>query len=63
MIEKVKCKKRIVEVSPKGRACIYASYNNIIVSITNEKGEVIAWSSGGKNGFKNAKINTVIRQF
>ena len=55
MIEKVKGKKRVVEVSPKGRACIHASYNNIIVSITNEKGEVIAWSSGGKNDFKNAK--------
>ena len=47
MIEKVKGKKRVVEVSPKGRACIHASYNNIIVSITNEKGE--------KNDFKNAK--------
>ena len=63
MIEKVKEKKRVVEVSPKGRACIHASYNNIIVSITNEKGEVIAWSSGGKNGFKNAKKkNTPLRQ-
>ena len=44
-----------MEVHAKGRACIHASYNNIIVCITNEKGDVIAWSSGGKNGFKNAK--------
>lgn len=55
MIGKVKGKKKVVEVHPKGRACIHASYNNIIVSITNENGDVIAWSSAGKNDFKNAK--------
>ena len=58
MIEKVKSKKRVVDVQPRGRAYISTSYNNIIVSITNEKGDVIAWSSARKakkDEFKNAK--------
>ena len=45
-------KKRIVSVTPTGQVHIQASYNNVIVSMTNDTGQVIAWSSSGKVGFK-----------
>lgn len=51
-------KKRVVKVSPQGKAFIKASFNNIIVSLTNEEGQVISWSSSGKMGFKGSKKNT-----
>jgi small subunit ribosomal protein S11 len=41
-----------------GEAHINASFNNIIVSLTNNKGEVISWSSAGKMGFRGSKKNT-----
>ena len=43
-------KKRKVVVEAIGEAHIVASFNNIIISLTNKKGDVIAWSSAGKNG-------------
>ncbi len=51
-------KKRVVKVDPFGRAYIMASFNNLIISLTNELGQVIAWSSAGKMGFKGSKKNT-----
>jgi small subunit ribosomal protein S11 len=51
-------KKRIVKVDAYGRAYITASFNNIIVSLTNESGQVISWSSAGKMGFRGSKKNT-----
>lgn len=51
-------KKRVVKVSPQGKAFIKASFNNIIVSLTNEEGQVISWSSSGKMGFRGSKKNT-----
>jgi small subunit ribosomal protein S11 len=51
-------KKRKVIVDASGEAHIHASFNNIIISITNLKGEVISWSSAGKMGFKGSKKNT-----
>jgi small subunit ribosomal protein S11 len=50
-----KNKKRLVNVTPVGKAYINATYNNIIITITNLNGDTIAWSSAGKNGFKNTK--------
>ena len=41
-----------------GEAHVTASFNNIIISLTNNKGEVIAWSSAGKMGFRGSKKNT-----
>lgn len=55
---KNKVKKRIVKVSKDGQAHIQATFNNVIISITNELGQVIAWSSAGKMGFKGSKKNT-----
>ncbi len=51
-------KKRKVNVESTGEAHITASFNNIIVSLTNKNGDVIAWSSAGKMGFRGSKKNT-----
>ena len=45
-------KKRVVKVEPVGKAFIFASFNNCIISLTNNAGQVIAWSSAGKMGFR-----------
>lgn len=51
-------KKRKVIVEATGEAHIHASFNNIIISLTNTKGQVISWSSAGKMGFRGSKKNT-----
>lgn len=51
-------KKRVVKIDPVGKAFIRASFNNIIISLTNETGQVISWASSGKMGFKGSKKNT-----
>ena len=51
-------KKRVVKVEPQGKAFIFASFNNCIVSLTNNAGQVISWSSAGKMGFRGSKKNT-----
>src|SRR6478735_3726604 len=55
---KTASKKRVVKVDSYGDAHITASFNNIIVSLTNKQGQVISWSSAGKMGFKGSKKNT-----
>lgn len=51
-------KKKRQQVEPFGEAHISASFNNVIVSLTNKKGDVISWSSAGKMGFRGSKKNT-----
>ena len=51
-------KKRKVIIESYGQAHIKASFNNIIISITNNQGQVISWSSAGKMGFRGSKKNT-----
>jgi small subunit ribosomal protein S11 len=51
-------KKRVVKVDPVGKAFIKASFNNILISLTNDSGQVISWSSSGKMGFRGSKKNT-----
>ena len=51
-------KKRVVKVDPDGQVHIQASFNNIIVTFTNKAGQVISWSSAGKNGFRGSKKST-----
>ncbi|MCO5240316.1 MAG: 30S ribosomal protein S11 [Chitinophagaceae bacterium] len=55
---KAAAKKRVVKVDAYGDAHVTASFNNIIVSLTNKTGQVISWSSAGKMGFKGSKKNT-----
>ncbi len=51
-------KKKVVKVDAFGKAFINATFNNIIISLCNETGQVISWSSAGKMGFKGSKKNT-----
>ncbi len=53
-----KVKKRKVKVEPEGLVFIKASFNNIIISLTNKQGQVISWASAGKAGFRGSKKNT-----
>ncbi|MFT5618321.1 MAG: small subunit ribosomal protein S11 [Arenicella sp.] len=55
---KDKAKKRVVVIDSVGQVHIRASFNNIIISITNNAGQVISWSSAGKMGFRGSKKNT-----
>jgi len=55
---KAAAKKRVVKVDAYGDAHISATFNNIIISLTNKTGQVIAWSSAGKMGFRGSKKNT-----
>lgn len=50
--------KRKVHVEASGQAHIQATFNNIIISLTTKKGDLISWSSAGKMGFKGSKKNT-----
>ena len=50
--------KRNVKVDAEGEVHIHSSFNNIIISITNKSGQVISWSSAGKQGFRGSKKNT-----
>jgi small subunit ribosomal protein S11 len=51
-------RKRTVKVEATGEAHISATFNNIIISLTNNAGQVISWSSAGKMGFRGSKKNT-----
>jgi small subunit ribosomal protein S11 len=55
---KANAKKRVVKVEAVGEAHINATFNNIIISMTNMSGQVISWSSAGKMGFRGSKKNT-----
>lgn len=55
---RTRSKKRIVKIEPLGKAFIKASFNNIIITLTNQNGQVISWSSSGKMGFRGSKKNT-----
>ena len=55
---KKKVVKKKVKVDPMGQVHIRATFNNIIISVTNVDGQVISWSSAGKMGFKGSKKNT-----
>lgn len=55
---KTVAKKRVVKVDTHGDVHINATFNNIIISITNKAGQVISWSSAGKMGFRGSKKNT-----
>jgi small subunit ribosomal protein S11 len=51
-------KKRVVKIEALGKAFVKASFNNIIISLTNNEGQVISWASAGKMGFRGSKKNT-----
>ncbi len=55
---KANAKKRVVKVEAVGEAHINATFNNLIISLTNTSGQVISWASAGQMGFRGSKKNT-----
>jgi small subunit ribosomal protein S11 len=55
---KIKAKKSNLKVTEKGRVYVSATFNNTLVTFTNEKGETVSWSSAGASGFKGARKST-----
>ena len=53
-----KNKKKIKRNITTGIACVHATFNNTIISITDTSGNVIAWSSAGSRGFKGSRKST-----
>ena len=56
--KKIKKSKKTRQIIQVGQAHIRASFNNTIVSITDEKGNVLTWGSWGSAGFKGAREST-----
>jgi small subunit ribosomal protein S11 len=57
IVAKKKIKKKVVS-DIHGKAFVKASFNNVIVTVTDTYGNTLSWSSSGKNGFKGSKKNT-----
>ncbi len=55
---KVKAKKSTLKVTDSGKVFVMATFNNTLITITNDKGETVAWSSAGASGFKGARKST-----
>ena len=55
---KVIKKKTVANVGQNGKVYITATFNNTLVTVTNDKGETVAWSSSGAKGFKGARKST-----
>jgi small subunit ribosomal protein S11 len=55
---KTKAKKSTLVVTEKGKVFISATFNNTLVTITNDKGETVGWSSAGAVGFKGTRKST-----
>ncbi len=51
-------KRKKVQIEAVGQAHVHSSFNNIIVTMTNDSGQAISWSSAGKMGFRGSKKNT-----
>ncbi len=51
-------KKKKIQVDVTGKVFMKATFNNVIVTITDVYGNVISWSSAGRNGFKGSRKNT-----
>ena len=56
--KKVEAKKKPMKESKVGRVYVSASFNNTLVTVTNEKGETLAWGSSGASGFKGTRKST-----
>ena len=54
----IAAKKRVVKIDGVGQLHVMSSFNNVIVTVANGDGQVISWSSAGKQGFRGSKKNT-----
>ena len=55
---KIKPKKKVKRNIDSGIAYVYSTFNNTIISISDENGNVVSWSSAGKKGFKGSRKST-----
>ncbi len=51
-------KKKITRNVEKGRAYVRATYNNTLITITDDQGDVLSWATAGSSGFKGARKST-----
>ena len=58
MADKKKTKQKVKKTIPNGIAHIVSSFNNTIITITDENGNALAWSSAGLKGFKGSRKST-----
>ncbi len=58
MAKSVRKSKKKIQVETTGRAYVKATFNNVLVTLTDVYGNTISWSSAGKNGFKGSRKNT-----
>ncbi|HQB98168.1 MAG TPA: 30S ribosomal protein S11, partial [Candidatus Cloacimonadota bacterium] len=59
MAKKTRVKKKRVRLSfDEGLVFVHSSFNNTIISLTDRSGNVLAWSSGGKIGYKGSRKST-----
>ncbi len=55
---KTKKRKKILKKVSSGIAKVHATFNNTIITVTDEKGEALCWSSAGTSGFKGSRKST-----
>jgi small subunit ribosomal protein S11 len=58
MAKQVKSKKKIIKDAPKAIIIVHSSFNNTIITVTDDRGNNLAWSSAGSNSFKGTKKST-----
>ena len=58
MARKIRHRKREKRFIQKGKAYISATFNNTIITISDDKGNALAWSSSGHKGFKGSRKST-----
>lgn len=58
MQEKTTKRKKTSNITAHGRVYVTATFNNTLVTITNDKGETVSWSSSGARGFKGTRKST-----
>ena len=51
-------KKKKIQVDVTGKVFVKATFNNVVITVTDVYGNVISWSSAGRNGFKGSRKNT-----
>jgi len=56
--QKTKVKKSTLKVTERGNVYVSATFNNTLITITNDKGETISWGSAGAAGFKGTRKST-----
>ena len=57
-VKKTVTKKKVSRITESGKVYITATFNNTLVTFTNNKGDTVGWSSAGASGFKGTRKST-----